>query len=303
MTIEFYTERTDVPAGLEELLEKVARSCVEEEGVQVPVYAALQIIGDEEIHRVNRETRGVDRPTDVLSFPTVNYPAGTTARANEKRIRREFDPEARASFIGDILISLPRAREQAEEYGHSLRREICYLTAHAMFHLMGYDHMNDEEKAQMRAMEEKALRFLAPRDCGEEDMMTDEKLYAMAEGMLEKAYCPYSKCQVGAALLCEDGTVITGVNVENASYGATICAERSAVFAAVSQGKRRFVKVAVAGSSWVAWPCGMCLQVLAEFALPGFEVIAGEKDKGFFKRPLRELLPMTVGPQEMKVEV
>ena len=137
MTIEFYTERTDVPVGLEELLEKVARSCVQEEGVRIPVYAALQIIGDEEIHRVNRETRGVDRPTDVLSFPTVNYPAGTTARANEKRIRREFDPEARASFIGDILISLPRAREQAEEYGHSLRREICYLTAHAMFHLMG----------------------------------------------------------------------------------------------------------------------------------------------------------------------
>lgn len=303
MTLEFYTERTDVPAGLEALLEKVALACAKEEGMEIPVYAALRIIGDEEIHAVNLETRGVDRPTDVLSFPTVSYPAGTTARANQKRVRREYDPEAHASFLGDILISLPRAREQAEEYGHSLRRELCYLTAHAMFHLMGYDHMNDEEKARMRAMEEQSLRFLAPRDCGEEDEMTDEKLYAIAEGMLEKAYCPYSKCQVGAALLCEDGSVVTGVNVENASYGATICAERSAVFAAVSQGKRRFVKVAVAGSSWAAWPCGMCLQVLAEFALPGFEVIAGEKGKGFAKRPLRELLPMTIGPQEMNAGV
>lgn len=301
MTLEFYTERTDAPAGLEDLLSQVALACAQAEGLEIPVFAALRLIGDEEIHSVNLETRGVDRPTDVLSFPTVSYPKGT-ARDNPKRVRREYDPEAHASFLGDILISLPRARAQAEEYGHSLRRELCYLTAHAMFHLMGYDHMNDEEKAQMREMEEKALRLLAPRDEGDEGM-TDQKLYEIAESMLEKAYCPYSKCQVGAALLCEDGSVVTGVNVENASYGATICAERSAVCAAVSQGKRRFVKVAVAGSSWVAWPCGMCCQVLAEFALPGFEVIAGEKGKGFEKRLLRELLPMTIGPQEMKVEV
>lgn len=167
MTLEFYSERADIPNGLPQLLEQVALSCVRAEGVNVPVFAALQVIGDEEIHQINWQTRGIDRPTDVLSFPTVAYPAGTTARANEKRIRREFDPEARASFIGDILISLPRAQEQAEEYGHSLRRELCYLTAHAMFHLMGYDHMNDEEKAQMRAMEEKALSLLAPRDIEE----------------------------------------------------------------------------------------------------------------------------------------
>ena len=132
--------------------------------------------------------------------------------------------------------------------------------------------------------------------------MTDQKLYEMACAMLENSYCPYSGCQVGAALLCEDGSVVTGVNVENASYGATICAERSAVFAAVSQGKRKFVKIAIAGSSWVAWPCGMCRQVLAEFASPGFEVIAGENGKPFQKKTLGELLPMAFGPEEMGAE-
>ncbi|MDO4741371.1 MAG: cytidine deaminase [Eubacteriales bacterium] len=147
-------------------------------------------------------------------------------------------------------------------------------------------------------MEERALRSLAPRDCGEEDQMTDDRLYEMACEALERAYCPYSHCQVGAALLCEDGSVVTGVNVENASYGATICAERSAVFAAVSQGKQRFVKIAIAGSAWVAWPCGMCRQVLAEFALPGFEVIAGEKGKPWQKSTLAALLPYGFGPEE-----
>lgn len=298
--LEYYSEREDAPQGLEQLLSEVALACAQAEGLEIPVFAALRLIGDEEIHQVNLVTRGVDRPTDVLSFPTVNYPKGT-AKDNVKRVRREYDPEAHASFLGDILISLPRARAQAEEYGHSLRRELCYLTAHAMFHLMGYDHMNDEEKAVMREMEEKALRLLAPRDDGEDEKMTDQKLYEMACDMLKYSYSPYSHCKVGAALLCEDGSVVTGVNVENASYGATICAERSAVFAAVSQGKQKFVKIAIAGSSWVAWPCGMCRQVLAEFTSPSFEVIAGEDGKPFQKKTLGELLPMAFGPEEFGV--
>ena len=93
------------------------------------------------------------------------------------------------------------------------------------------------------------------------------------------------------------------MNIENASYGATICAERSAVAAAVSQGKRRFVKIAVVGSSSAAWPCGICRQVLSEFALPGFEVIAGEKGKPFEKKALTELLPCSFGPQDLDIQV
>ena len=128
--------------------------------------------------------------------------------------------------------------------------------------------------------------------------MTDEKLYAMACAMLENSYAPYSHYHVGAALLCEDGSVFTGVNIENASFGATICAERSAVSAAVSQGKRRFVKIAIVGSGSVAWPCGICRQVLREFACgPDMPVIVGPAGGEFTVKTLSELLPESFGPE------
>ena len=144
-----------VPEGAEALMQKVAETACLKEGVE-RVMAYVRIVDDEQIHVLNRETRGVDRPTDVLSYPSVNYKNGT-ARDNAVRIRREYDPETGRSFIGDIVISIDRARAQAREYGHSLSRELGYLTAHAMLHLFGYDHMTDEDKPVMRAMEEKIM--------------------------------------------------------------------------------------------------------------------------------------------------
>ena len=144
-----------VPEGAEELMQKVALTACMEEGVE-RVAAFVRIVDDEEIHVLNRETRGVDRPTDVLSYPSVNYKSGT-AKDNAARIRREYDPETGKSFIGDIVISIDRARAQAREYGHSLSRELGYLTAHAMLHLFGYDHMVPEEAA---VMEEKQTAIL-----------------------------------------------------------------------------------------------------------------------------------------------
>lgn len=282
------------PEGAEALMQQVAETACRAEGVD-RVQAYVRIVDDEQIHRLNRETRGVDRPTDVLSYPSVNYKSGT-ARDNAARIRREYDPETGRSFIGDIVISIDRARAQAREYGHSLSRELGYLTAHAMLHLFGYDHMTDEDKPVMRAMEEKIMSEVGLQR--EEHMISDEQLVAMAAEAMEKAYAPYSNYKVGACLLSEDGRTFTGCNIENASFGATICAERAAVCKAVSEGARRFTAIAVVGSASYAWPCGICRQVLNEFS-DHLRVIAGHAGHGYEAMELKELLPKGFGPESL----
>jgi len=127
--------------------------------------------------------------------------------------------------------------------------------------------------------------------------MTRDELKAAAQSMLEKAYCPYSRFPVGAALECEDGTVFTGCNVENAAYPAGICAERNAIFHAVSEGHTRFRRIVIAGkSNDFCVPCGMCRQVMREFSTD-LEILclndAGE-EKTF---TLDQLLPHGFGPE------
>mgnify|MGYP002321508515 FL=1 len=121
--------------------------------------------------------------------------------------------------------------------------------------------------------------------------MTREELKAAAVAMLDRAYIPYSHFPVGAALECSDGTVFTGCNIENASFGPTICAERTAVAKAVSEGHTDFVRIAVAGGGDnFCVPCGVCRQVLQEFA-PDLEVICLNEQGQELTLSLRELLP------------
>lgn len=117
------------------------------------------------------------------------------------------------------------------------------------------------------------------------------KLFEMAVKASENSYSPYSKFRVGAALLCSDGSIYTGCNVENASYGLANCAERTAIFKAVSDGKRNFEAIAIAGSadddmSKICYPCGACRQVMSEFCDEDFKIILSDK---ILK--LSELLP------------
>lgn len=121
--------------------------------------------------------------------------------------------------------------------------------------------------------------------------MTEGQLCQKAMAMLDMAYVPYSHFPVGAALLCKDGTVFTGCNIENAAYGATICAERTAIFKAISEGHRDFKRIVIAGKSEdYCVPCGSCRQVMQEFA-PQMEVIClnGKGEAKHFA--LKELLP------------
>ena len=130
--------------------------------------------------------------------------------------------------------------------------------------------------------------------------MTDRELVALAKEAMQNAYVPYSHFKVGAALLAKDGTVFKGCNIENASYGATNCAERTAIFKAVSEGYREFEKIAVVASSGdYASPCGICRQVLFEF-LPDGKVILDSEEKGMVTYSVRELLPCGFSSQDIK---
>ena len=127
--------------------------------------------------------------------------------------------------------------------------------------------------------------------------MTDRQLINLAEQASRNAYVPYSHFAVGAALECRDGTVFTGCNIENAAYSPTICAERTAVAKAVSEGHRDFVRIVIAGRSKdFCVPCGVCRQVLREFA-PELEIIClnGAGEERVFTLP--ELLPHSFGPE------
>lgn len=127
--------------------------------------------------------------------------------------------------------------------------------------------------------------------------MTYETLFRMACAARENAYAPYSKYKVGACILTESGDTFTGCNFENASYGATICAERCAASCAISAGQRKFKAIAIAANS-AAWPCGICRQVLREFACDAdMPVIVGPADGEFTVKTLSELLPESFGPE------
>lgn len=122
------------------------------------------------------------------------------------------------------------------------------------------------------------------------------KLMEEAKKARERSYCPYSKFAVGAALLCEDGTVVLGCNVESGSYSPSNCAERTAIFAAVAQGKRKFRAIAIAGGNQgeeagPCYPCGVCRQVMAEFCDKDFQVVCKNEEEQIEILTLGELLP------------
>ncbi|MBP3655235.1 MAG: rRNA maturation RNase YbeY [Clostridia bacterium] len=157
MILEFEDERELLSAETRALMQRCADAAEHTEGVDTELYVFVQIVDDDEIRVINREQRDKDASTDVLSFPSVNYPAGKTAGACPQLLRREYDPDTGACVLGDIVISMDHVRSQAAEYGHSEMREAGYLLTHGLFHLMGYDHMTPEDKPVMRVMEERSL--------------------------------------------------------------------------------------------------------------------------------------------------
>jgi len=291
-----WTASNNLPAAPTAL---VADCCAVAEGLPIPCCIYVTLTDDRDIREINRDKRGIDRATDVLSFPTVNYPAGVTAAHAERLIRQEYSGDDRACILGEIIISYEHVKAQAKDYRHSVDRELCYLLAHGIFHCFGYDHQTPGEKKEMRTMEEKALELAGiTRDGASTAIPADDQLIALAKEAMMRSYSPYSRFKVGACLLSEDGRVFTGTNIENASFGLTICAERAAVARAVGDGVTEFSAIAIAAEDAPPWPCGACRQVLSEFA-PGLRVLIAWGKDHTDQALLSELLPHGFGPKDL----
>ena len=148
----------DVPGiseGLRAFIRRVIRTALSAEGVDFPCEIDVRVTDDRTSHKINLDTRGVDRPTDVLSFPAFDLtPGGLPGE-------EDADPGTGLVPLGDMVLSMERVQVQAREYGHSNRRELAYLVVHSVLHLLGYDHLDEgPEKARMRAREEEIMARL-----------------------------------------------------------------------------------------------------------------------------------------------
>ncbi len=142
-------------------IESVIDFALKEEQVILPYEISVLLVDNEEIKNINQDTRNIDKETDVLSFPMLEYTEGKVF----KEVYLNFDfPETYKDgydlVLGDIVLSLEKAKEQSEDFGHSFLREVCYLIVHSVLHLLGYDHMKEDEKVIMRKQEENILEKL-----------------------------------------------------------------------------------------------------------------------------------------------
>ena len=140
------------------IIENVINEAVDYVGCEYECEVDVTLVDNETIHELNMAERGIDSPTDVLSFPMLDFEVPGDLGLVEDSPEDYFDPDTGELLLGDIVISVERAAAQAEEYGHSLKREIAFLVAHSMLHLFGYDHMNDEERRTMEEMQEEILK-------------------------------------------------------------------------------------------------------------------------------------------------
>ena len=149
-------DRTDRPSGVSQrLMKRAIRHTLELEGVDVKVEIHVKLVDDEEIRQMNAQFRDKDKPTDVLSFPASDYIPGQFVADG-----RDVHPRTGRLYLGDIVLSTERAAAQAVEYGHTMRREICYLLIHSVLHLLGYDHMDETDKQAMRQREQIVMERL-----------------------------------------------------------------------------------------------------------------------------------------------
>lgn len=150
----------ELPFDVDDIVNKVIERALEQEECPYEACVSVTLTDNEGIHAMNKEFRDIDRPTDVLSFPNVDYEAPADFSGIEDYIEDYFDPETGELCLGDIVVSIDKVYEQAQEYGHAPLREFAFLIAHSMLHLLGYDHMNADEAKIMETKQEEILTSL-----------------------------------------------------------------------------------------------------------------------------------------------
>lgn len=150
LKINLSEENDNLSSETNKLLEEIYQALIEKEGLGQEAEVSLLLTNNEEIQELNRDYRNLDQATDVLSFPIYER------EEIEALLKDQEGPEL--ILLGDIIISMERAGEQAHEYGHSLKREVAYLFVHGLLHLLGYDHLEEDEKKEMRTREEEILK-------------------------------------------------------------------------------------------------------------------------------------------------
>ncbi|CAG7840087.1 heat-shock protein [Clostridium novyi B str. ATCC 27606] len=158
-------DKINIDEKILETVKEIINYTLKEEEVKVNTEVSVIFIDNNTIKEINKETRDIDKVTDVLSFPMLDYPQGKVYKDTYKDY--EFDAsylDEGELVLGDIVLSLEKAEEQSTEFGHSFLREVCYLTVHSVLHLLGYDHMEEDDKVRMRKREEEILeRFSITR--------------------------------------------------------------------------------------------------------------------------------------------
>lgn len=150
-----------------ELIRKVVIASLDHEQCEYEAEVNVTLTDNENIREMNRDFRNIDSATDVLSFPLIDFESPADFSHVEDPDQDSFNPDSGELMLGDIVISLERAAEQARSYGHSFEREVGFLTAHSMLHLMGYDHMEEEERLVMEERQEEILQELGITRDGE----------------------------------------------------------------------------------------------------------------------------------------
>ncbi len=241
---------------------------------------SLTLVNSEEQRELNDKYRQINRPTDVLTFPY------------------EQDYDESPIDLGSIIICPEIAKKQAKEFNHPFERELAFLFIHGLLHIFGYDHIKEKDAEVMYDLQNTLLNTLPY------DFYTDlTKMKKMLKEAQSMSIAPYSKFRVGAVVLTKDLKYHLGFNIENASYPATVCAERVALFSTYAQGYKKDDIISlgcITDSKNVGTCCGVCRQVMSELMpshAPVYIFSSGFKD--MLKTTVCELLPFAFTSEDL----